>query len=277
MKDIKYSKNVLRLQLITLALMLCALVASSQSYKGNRTIENTFKPYDGYERFAKDAYSEWLIAHPLKRNNQVMYYDGTLKDSKDIYVAVFDYEIGDRDLHHCADAAIYLRASYNYSNGFLDRLTYTFTNGIESSYLDYLQGYNYVEMNGGRDLIRKIGQPREDTCKTFRQWLDLIWNYAGTASLEGDDTYAISMYEMEPGDIFIQGGYPGHAMTVVDMAENERGHRIFMLAQSFMPAQEQQIVMNPLTRDVWFSLDDLNYIITPEYTFTPGQLRRFIK
>jgi hypothetical protein len=277
MRDIKYSKNVLRLQLITLALMLCALVASSQSYKGNRTIENTFKPYDGYERFAKDAYSEWLIAHPLKRNNQVMYYDGTLKDSRDIYVAVFDYEIGDRDLHHCADAAIYLRASYNYSNGFLDRLTYTFTNGIESSYLDYLQGYNYVEMNGGRDLIRKIGQPREDSCKTFRQWLDLIWNYAGTASLEGDDTYAISMFEMEPGDIFIQGGYPGHAMTVVDMAVNENGHKIFMLAQSFMPAQEQQIVMNPLTRDVWFSLDDLNYIITPEYTFTPGQLRRFIK
>ena len=277
MRDIKYSKNVLRLQLITLALMLCALVASSQSYKGNRTIENTFKPYDGYERFAKDAYSEWLIAHPLKRNNQVMYYDGTLKDSRDIYVAVFDYEIGDRDLHHCADAAIYLRASYNYSNGFLDRLTYTFTNGIESSYLDYLQGYNYVEMNGGRDLIRKIGQPREDSCKTFRQWLDLIWNYAGTASLEGDDTYAISMFEMEPGDIFIQGGYPGHAMTVVDMALNEHGHKIFMLAQSFMPAQEQQIVMNPLTRDVWFSLDDLNYIITPEYTFTPGQLRRFIK
>ncbi len=276
MRDIKYSKNVLRLQLITLALMLCALVASSQSYKGNRTIENTFKPYDGYERFAMDAYSEWLIAHPLKRNNQVMYYDGTLKDSRDIYVAVFDYEIGDRDLHHCADAAIYLRASYNYSNGFLDRLTYTFTNGIESSYLDYLQGYNYVEMNGGRDLIRKIGQPREDSCKTFRQWLDLIWNYAGTASLV-DDTYAISMFEMEPGDIFLQGGYPGHAMTVVDMAENENGHKIFMLAQSFMPAQEQQIVMNPLTRDVWFSLDDLNYIITPEYTFTPGQLRRFIK
>ena len=82
---------------------------------------------------------------------------------------------------------------------------------------------------------------------------------------------------MEPGDIFLQGGYPGHAMTVVYMAVNEKGHKIFMLAQSYMPAQEQQIVMNPLTKDVWYSLDDLNYIITPEYTFTPKQLRRFIK
>ena len=49
-----------------------------------------------------------------------------------------------------------------------------------------------------------------------------------------------------------------------------------MLAQSYMPAQEQHILLNPLTLDVWYSMDDMNYINTPEYTFEPSDLRRFI-
>tara|TARA_R110000772_G_scaffold4254_3_gene14920 strand:+ start:1022 stop:1855 length:834 start_codon:yes stop_codon:yes gene_type:complete len=277
MKDIKYSKNVLKLQLITLALLLCALVASSQNYTGV-SIEGTFAPYEGYERTNLDAYSEWLVSHPLKESNQVLYYNGSLKENRSIYAAVFNYEIGDRDLHQCADAAIYLRASYNYSNKFYDRLEFTFTNGVTSSYTEYLLGYNYVEMNGGRDLIKKRGKSRKNNCKNFRKWLSLVWNYAGTYSIEEYDTVSVPIFDMQPGDVFVEGGFPGHAMTVVDMAEDmENGHKIYMLAQSYMPAQEQQIVLNPLTKDVWFSLDDMNYIITPEYTFTPDQLRRFKK
>jgi hypothetical protein len=81
---------------------------------------------------------------------------------------------------------------------------------------------------------------------------------------------------MQPGDVFVTGGFPGHAITVVDMAVNKAGHKIYMLAQSFMPAQEQHILLNPLTLDVWYSMDDMNYINTPEFVFEPSDLRRFI-
>ena len=81
---------------------------------------------------------------------------------------------------------------------------------------------------------------------------------------------------MEPGDVFVTGGFPGHAITVVDMAVNKNGHKIYMLAQSYMPAQEQHILLNPVTLDVWYSMDDMNYINTPEYVFEPSDLRRFI-
>jgi len=40
----------------------------------------------------------------------------------------------------------------------------------------------------------------------------------------------------------IRAGSPGHAMLVVDVAEDERGRRIYLLAQSYMPAQDIHIV-----------------------------------
>jgi len=47
---------------------------------------------------------------------------------------------------------------------------------------------------------------------------------------------------IEPGDVMIRAGSPGHAMLVVDVAEDERGRRIYLLAQSYMPAQDIHIV-----------------------------------
>ena len=43
--------------------------------------------------------------------------------------------------------------------------------------------------------------------------------------------------EMQIGDVFIRGGSPGHCVIVVDMAvHQETGEKLFMLAQSYMPA-----------------------------------------
>ena len=42
------------------------------------------------------------------------------------------------------------------------------------------------------DYIEKVYEKsREDNFKTFRDWLNIVWNYAGTWSLENYDTYAI--------------------------------------------------------------------------------------
>jgi hypothetical protein len=66
------------------------------------------------------------------------------------------------------------------------------------------------------------------------------------------------------------GGFPGHAMSVVDMIENNNGKKKFMLAQSFMPAQEQHILLNPNTNNVWFySVNEI------PWSFTAKDLRRF--
>ncbi|MEL6922398.1 MAG: DUF4846 domain-containing protein, partial [Bacteroidota bacterium] len=77
---------------------------------------------------------------------------------------------------------------------------------------------------------------------------------------------------------FIQGGFPGHAVIVVDMAENEAGEKLFLLAQSYMPAQDMHILKNPknATASPWYALKDLSAELpTPEWNFSIADLHRF--
>ena len=77
---------------------------------------------------------------------------------------------------------------------------------------------------------------------------------------------SVDINDMQIGDVFIKGGSPGHCVIVVDMAQNKStGEKVFMLAQSYMPAQQTQLLINP-------NDDTLN---TPEWTFTKDQLKRF--
>ena len=95
----EYFPQQLKLQLIVLAMLLFVLGVSAQTtYKGKKmnheSISSVFAVPGGYERNNIDAYSEWLIAHPLKEKSEVKYYNGNVKHNNFIYAAVFDYEIG---------------------------------------------------------------------------------------------------------------------------------------------------------------------------------------
>jgi hypothetical protein len=81
---------------------------------------------------------------------------------------------------------------------------------------------------------------------------------------------------MQIGDVFIKAGRPGHAVIVVDMAECE-GDKVFLLAQSFMPAQEVHILKNLQDSELspWYDLDLEDDLQTPEWTFELQALRRF--
>ena len=50
-----------------------------------------------------------------------------------------------------------------------------------------------------------------------------------------------------------------------------------MLAQSYMPAQQTQILINPSDRELggWYSLKGKDVLITPEWDFPINQLRSF--
>ncbi len=79
---------------------------------------------------------------------------------------------------------------------------------------------------------------------------------------------------MEIGDVFIQGGSPGHAVIVVDLVVNSTtGEKRFLLAQSYMPAQDIHVLKNPNSTDSWYSMSEV--IETPEWTFRSSDLKRF--
>jgi hypothetical protein len=103
-----------------------------------------------------------------------------------------------------------------------------------------------------------------------------IFSYANTASLKKELT-VVGIETILPGDVFIQSGNPyGHAVTVVDVAEDVHGNRVFLLAQSYMPAQETHLLINPKNQQLspWYEAKD-GAILTPEWRFESTDLRRF--
>ena len=108
--------------------------------------------------------------------------------------------------------------------------------------------------------------------------MEIIFSYAGTLSLS-KELKTVNVEDINIGDVFIQGGSPGHAVVVVDMAVDNKGKNIFLLAQSYMPAQELQVLKNPgnALLSPWYSSDFGEVLQTPEWTFRKTDLKRFVK
>jgi hypothetical protein len=68
-------------------------------------------------------------------------------------------------------------------------------------------------------------------------------------------------------------------MLVMDVAEDAAGHRIYLLAQSYMPAQDIHLVVNPRepVLSPWYRVGGSPEVITPEWTFYTNQLRSWPK
>ena len=107
--------------------------------------------------------------------------------------------------------------------------------------------------------------------------MEKIFTYAGTYSLS-KELKPVKIENMKIGDIFIQGGFPGHGIIVVDMCINKNtNEKMFILAQSYMPAQEIQIIQNPSSKQIspWYDLSFEEKLYTPEWTFKKSDLKRF--
>ena len=116
-----------------------------------------------------------------------------------------------------------------------------------------------------------------NTYNDLWSYLELIFTYAGTLSLS-KELVKIPLAQMEVGDVFIKGGSPGHCVFIADMAVNtSNGEKLFLLLQSYMPAQEIQLLNNNENKNIspWYSEKQAEELMTPEWSFTGNQLMRF--
>ncbi|MBI9063084.1 MAG: hypothetical protein JEZ14_13970 [Marinilabiliaceae bacterium] len=227
------------------------------------TVEKRFALPDGYQRiiYPTESFPQYLRYLPLKdKGSKVHYYDGRLKDRPDVYCAVVDLGIGKRDLLQCADACMLLYGEYLFAAKQYDAIRFNFvSDGKPRFFKEYTTKRDYA---------------------SFRKYMNYVFAYANTRSLHGQLTPVDNFQEMQPGDVLIQTGNPyGHAVIVVDMAEHPiTGKKIYMLAQSYMPAQEIQILVNPQNPDLspWYELIN-GTVHTPEWIFEPDDLRCFVR
>ena len=240
-----------------------------------QTIKSSFElPYN-YERVINDSYHDWIINQNIILDEPVYYYNGYIKAGLNrTYVAKFNYEIGTLDLHQCADATIYLHAKYYWDRNQVSKIKYHFTNGMLYSYEDFLKGIRPVVKGNESKLVQSIPPEMfyQNTLLNLRKYLRIIWSYAGTLSLEYYDTEFVGWDGPYPGDMFLRGGSPGHVVNVVDIVSKGRDRK-YILSQSWMPAQEHEILLNPKDNSVWFSdRDILRYL-----GFDQHDLKRFKK
>jgi hypothetical protein len=168
-----------------------------------------------------------------------------------------------------------IRADYLWKNKKCDQIHFNFTNGFRVDYIEWMKGKRISFKNNKTQWYQKSAP--SNTYKDYWKYMELIFSYAGTLSLSRE-LEPVDGNDMKIGDVFIWGGSPGHAVLVVDMALNEQtNEKIFLLAQSYMPAQEIQILKNPANDDSpWYAISDIKQkLYTPEWTFQKDALKRF--
>ncbi len=247
--------------------------------ENGNTVQERINPPEQFERVKVEegSFAQYLRNLPLKpHGSKVKYYNGETK-GREVHEAVMDIDVGERDLQQCADAVIRLRAEYLYGKGLYNKIHFNFTNGFKADYFTWMQG-NRIMVEGNKVYWVKRAEHSNDYT-SFRRYLDMVFAYAGTLSLS-KEMEKVSLDDMKIGDVFLKGEDPGHCAIVLDIAENKATkEKLFMLAQSYMPAQDIHILKNPENSELspWFSVNFGETLLTPEWKFYKYQLMRFKK
>lgn len=222
------------------------------------TLQERISPPDGYSReeLKPRSFANWLRHMPLKpKGAPVMLYDGTEKHRQDVHQAVFNIDTGKRDRQQCADAVMRLRAEFLHSRGRAQEVCFKAVSGKKMCWKDN----------------KKIG---------FRRYLSNVFAFANTRSLFHQMKKVADLTNISAGEVFIEpatGGAYGHAVIVMDVAVNKKGEKLFLLAQSYMPAQDIHLLKNMADPSLspWYRLEPDEILVTPEWQFDATARRRF--
>ncbi len=191
---------------------------------------------------------------PSKKDKTVYLFNGQLKGNQDAQYAVLDIPVGRKDLQQCADAVMRIRASWLYSQGRFEEIRFADNN---------------------RRMY--VCPPSLDSA-AFERYLQTVYSYCGTLSLAQQLRSVNRFNDIQPGDVLIRGGSPGHAVIVMDVVINDSKEKYYMLAQSYMPAQSIHILKNYASPGYgpWYNAQQANDLIsTPEWNFHKNELKRW--
>jgi len=186
--------------------------------------------------------------------------------------AVFSMHLGERNLQQCADSVMRVYAEYLRSVGREDEIAFHFVSGFLCDWKTFRSGMRVAV--DGNDVTWFAGAPASDSDEVFEEYLETVFNYASTLSMQKESVPA-DISDIRIGDIFLRPGSPGHVVLVVDVCEKD-GRKAFLLAQGSMPAQQFHVLRNDdHPGDPWYYVDEVKFPFTAvEFTFAEGTFRR---
>jgi Domain of unknown function (4846) len=230
-------------------------IASSKNLENPYTTINKIPLPTGFIRVVEpqNSFGIFLQNIGLKKDKTVYKFNGQLKGNQAAQFAVLDVSVGDKDLQQCADAIMRLRAEYLFAEKRFAEIDFTDNN---NKHYKFTEPYNRTH---------------------FTTYLQQVFGMCGSASLAKQLNKVNDFSSIKIGDVLIRGGFPGHAVQVMDMATNDKGEKIYLLAQGFMPAQDIHVLVNDNDANLnpWYVVDESTFIKTPEYTFGSNELKQW--
>jgi hypothetical protein len=244
------------------------------------TIKERIAPPEGFEWVLEKegSFGEFLQNLKLqKEGSKVLNYSQHPIINQYAHVAIIDYDIGNKDLQQCADAVIRLRAEYLFKQKRYDEIKFQFTNGDVFRWNDYKKGVRPKLINSNKVVFEQVAN-YDESYKSFRNYLDIIFMYAGSISLNRETNEVKENNKISTGDILITPGSPGHVVIIVGKAKNLNHETVFLLAQGYTPAQSIHVLNNPNNKkkNPWYILDlNKSPTATARYLFKKTNIRSF--
>ena len=218
------------------------------------TLAKRFPTDAGFARIALDeasfgAFLRTLPLEPAATPVRSFRGDVILAGDDPRLAAVVAIDVGDRDLQQCADSVVRMHAEWRWAVGRKD-VSYKSLSGFAMGFDRYRRGDRFVL--AGKDLAWTSGARPDESHAAFRTYLDGVFTWANTTAL-ARDAAKVARADLRPGDFFVLGGSPGHAILVLDVEEDAQGHARALFGQGYMPAQSFQVVR--VAGSPWVSLD----------------------
>lgn len=224
------------------------------------TVAEAFPPPNNAIRVEGGAFGQYLGELSVRSVDEpVRTHDGHVVGH---HARVIELPLVKGDLQQCADSAIRIRAEWL-------RLTGVSDIGFHATSGDPIPWERY--RNGERPYVKnnRIDWRSTQTPGTWDGWLRSVFIWAGTISLQAYDTVKVD--SPIPGDVLVEGGSPGHAVLILDVAKRE-GHTYILIGEGFMPAQDFHIELGPEAG--WWRWDGQGLTLN-HWDFGPDALRRW--
>lgn len=199
---------------------LFALAFFSASVCANNILD--LPPPEGFERTSNssESYGAYLRSLPIKSNNNIALWTGQhLPNDTYSSLAVLDVSLlFNENLEQCADFSMRLWGDYLKHNNQLNELA-------------------LYDFYGNKKPFLKSG-------RSYLSYLRWHMAYSNSYSIKLGAKPVRLLSELQAGDMFVQNRGDegiGHVSVVIDQAENEFGHKLYLVGYSFMPAQQFHI------------------------------------
>lgn len=232
---------------------------------------------EGFKRvtYPQGSFEEYLRNYKLKKyGTPIINFDGSEYFAQHWHDAILEIPVPKNGLQQCADALMRIRAEYLWNKNLQHKIGFKFTSGHYCSWKQYAEGYR-PKINGSKVKFLKTTNANYSK-SNFYNYLNLIFTYAGTASLHAE-LPKVKIKDLKIGDMLIQPGFPGHIEIIADEIMNDKGEKMYLLVQGNTPAQNVCLLKNFEDIDIspWYRFAENEPVYTPSYYFDKPVFIRF--